>query len=157
MAVRCCLGALCVAALAGCSGPVTIDTDDLSTADRAACQAVLDDLPDELAREGRRELEPTDTLGAAYGDPAIVVTCRDSAPAGFDDTSPCEQVNDVGWFVPSDQVGDPGATAVLTAMTHRPFVELVVPADYRPDGAAAALSELSDPISDNLELVDECL
>ncbi len=48
-------------------------------------------------------------------------------------------------------------TAVLTALSHSPFVRVQIPADYRPDGAAAVLAELSKPISENLELVDECL
>ncbi len=146
------------AAASGCSAePVRIDAADLAPADRTACQAVLDDLPDELADEGEREVEPGDALGAAYGDPAIVITCVDSAPAGFDELAACQQVNDVGWFVPDEQVADPDADAVLTAMSHRPFVQVEIPADYRPDGAAAVLAELSKPIADNLELVDECL
>jgi hypothetical protein len=144
-------------ALAGCADPVRLQVDDLDGADRAACEAFLDDLPDELADEGERDLDPEDALGAAYGDPPMLITCVDEAPEGFAIDSFCEQVNDVGWFVPDDQVADPDADAVLTAMTHHPYVQLTVPPDYRPDGAAAALAELSDPISDNLEPVDECL
>ena len=152
-----CLGLVAGSALAGCSGPVRIDAAELAPADRAACEAFLDDLPDEVADEGRRDLEPEDALGAAYGDPPIVVTCVDDVPEGFTDTAVCEQVNDVGWFVADEQVADPGSEAVLTALSHHPFVEATVPPDYRPDGAASVLAELAKPISDNLELVDECL
>ena len=63
----------------------------------------------------------------------------------------------MGWYVPDEQVADPNADAVLTAMSHSPFVQVEIPADYRPDGAAAVLAELSQPITDHLELVDECL
>jgi hypothetical protein len=136
---------------------VRIAAGDLSGADRTACQAFLAALPEELADEGERELDPADTLAAAYGDPPIEVTCVDTTPEGFTDVSVCEQVNDVGWYVPDAQVSDPDSEAVLTAMTHFPHVRLTVPADYRPDGAAAALAELSGPITEHLELVDECL
>ena len=152
-----CLALLASTTLAGCADPVRIDASDLDAADRAACEAFLDDLPDELADEGERDLEPDDALGAAYGDPPIVVTCVDQVPAQFDDEAACEQVNDVGWFVPYDQVADPDADAVLTAMSHHPYVQVTVPGDYRPNGAAAVLADLSKPIADNLELVDECL
>ncbi len=152
-----CLVVVAGAALAGCAGPVPIDASDLDAADRAACEAVLDDLPDELADEGERDLEPDDALGAAYGDPPIVVTCVDQVPAEFDEDAACEQVNDVGWFVPADQVADADADATLTALSHYPYVQVTVPGDYRPDGAAAVLADLSKPIADNLELVDECL
>jgi len=153
-----CVGLAVAAAVCGCSAdPVRIGATGLAPADRTACEAVLADLPDELADESEREVEPADTLGAAYGDPAIVITCVDSAPEGFGELAACQQVNDVGWFVPDEQVADPDADAVLTAMSHSPFVQVEIPADHRPDGAAAVLAELSQPISDNLELVDECL
>jgi hypothetical protein len=157
--VLCCVGLVAAVALAACAdpGPVRIDAAELDTAARAACEAFLDDLPEELADEDARDVEPADALGAAYGDPAIVVTCVDRVPEGFNDIAPCEQVNDVGWFVPDEQVSDPDSDAVVTAMSHRPLVEVTVPPDYRPEGAAAVLVELSQPIVDNLELVDECL
>jgi hypothetical protein len=153
-----CLGLVAAVAFSGCAaGPVRIDAADLTAADQTACQAFLDDLPDELAEESSRFVEPADTLGAAYGDPPIVVTCVDRPPEEFNELSQCQQVNDVGWFVPDEQVADPESDAVLTAMSYRPFVQVDVPSDYRPEGAAAVLAELSKPISDNLELVDECL
>jgi hypothetical protein len=155
-----CLALSAVVALlvSGCSaGPVAIDAADLDAADREACEAVLADLPDELADESRRDVQPTDAIGAAYGDPPIVVTCVDHAPDSFDEFSQCQEVNDVGWYVPDDQVADPDSDAVVTALSHSPFVQVTVPADYRPDGAAAVLAELATPISDNLELVDDCL
>ena len=100
---------------------------------------------------------PSDVLGAAYGDPPIVVTCTDEAPADYDRFAACDEVNDVGWFIPRELIADPGADAVLSAMSHRPIVQVDVPVDYRPDGAAAVLAELADPIKDQLELVDTCL
>ncbi len=153
-----CLGVAASVSLSGCAaGPVRIDTADLAPADRTACGAFLADLPDELAEESPRDVEPADSLGAAYGDPAIVITCVDAAPTGFDELAACQQVNDVGWYVPDEQVADQEAEAVLTALSHSPFVQVEIPADYRPDGAAAVLAELSRPISENLALVDECL
>ncbi len=86
-----------------------------------------------------------------------MITCVDRPPSGFDELAACQQVNDVGWYVPDEQVADQDADAVLTALSHSPFVQVEIPAGYRPDGAAAVLAELSTPISENLELVDECL
>ncbi len=154
----CALGVLTSLALSACSAePVPLATPPLSAGSEQACRDFLDALPETLAGQDRREVEPADALGAAYGDPPIAVTCTDQAPPDFDRFASCDQVNDIGWFIPRALVADPEADAVLSAMSHRPIVQLDVPVDYRPDGAAAALAELSDPIESQLTLADECL
>ena len=153
-----CLGAALAVSLAGCgSDPVPITPGPLGAASAEACQGFLDALPETLGRQDRDDVVPADVLGAAYGDPPIVVTCTDEAPADYDRFASCDEVNDVGWFIPRDLVADPLADAALSAMSHRPIVQVDVPVDYRPDGAAAVLAELAAPIKEQLELVDACL
>ncbi len=147
-----------VALLAGaCGGPVEIASPTLSGSDLAACTAFVDALPATLAGEERREVEPPDALGAAYGDPAIVVTCGVDPPDGFDRlTSSCEVANGVGWYVPPEQFDDQSADVTLTTPGFRPVVQVDVPGSYRPDSPAAAIAELAAGVDEHLRLVENC-
>ena len=144
------------ALLVGCSGPVEIEPPDLGADDRAACEAFADELPDTLVGEEPVETDPEDPLGGAYGDPAIAVVCGVGVPAGFGSAAQCEEANGVGWYAPPEQYDDQAADVTIFAVTHRPVVELRVPGEYRPNGLAAALSEISTPVNRTLEQVDEC-
>jgi hypothetical protein len=148
-------GCLLLTACGG--GPVEIDSPDPDGPDRAACEALVDDLPETLAGEKQREIEPADALGAAYGDPAITVVCGVGVPAGFDETSACEEANRVGWYAPPEQYDDQSADVTIFAVTHQPVVELRLPSDYRPSGLAAALAELAGPVKRHLERVQDCV
>ncbi|HEU4811548.1 MAG TPA: DUF3515 domain-containing protein [Nocardioides sp.] len=145
-------------ALASCSdtGPVAVDTPSVSDADRATCAAFLDDLPHTLAGQERRDVTPSDALGAAWGDPAITLTCGVSLPADFDRFATCEEADGVGWFVPVAESSDQSSDVTLTAAGYRPIVRVQLPASYRPEGAATVISQLAQPVKDGLELVDRC-
>jgi hypothetical protein len=143
--------------LTGCGGPVEIDSPDLDAEERAACEAFVDDLPPTLTGEEPAEIEPTDSLGAAYGDPPIIVVCGVGVPEGFNETSACEEADNVGWYAPPEQYDDQSADVTIFAVSHRPLVELRLPSDYRPAGLAAALAELARPVKRHLELVQECV
>lgn len=143
--------------------PVEIQTYDLDAADRAACEAFAADLPGDLADEDRVDVRPDDALGAAYGDPAITVTCGGPVPEGFDQTSRCDEVNGVGWYIPDGSDDDLTVDLRLAAAGYRPVVEIVVPADLRPDvrnlgdnTTAAALSTLGPLVEDHLTLEQRC-
>ncbi|MEV5002493.1 DUF3515 domain-containing protein [Nocardioides sp. LML1-1-1.1] len=142
--------------LAACGGPVEVDVPDLSGADRAACEAFADDLPDTLAEQQRVEVEPSDAPAAAYGDPAIVVRCGVPKPDGFSLAASCETANGVGFFIPDEQTRDQDADLTITAAGYRPRVEVVVPARYRPSGGAAAMSVLAPLVQKHLTLVEAC-
>src|SRR3546814_13080570 len=60
-------------------------------------------LPTTLAGLESRELSGDTEYGAAWGDPAIVLTCGVGVPDGFDEFSACTEVSGVGWFVPPEQ------------------------------------------------------
>jgi hypothetical protein len=142
--------------LSGC-GPVELPTPDLDTADAAACEALVADLPDTLAGEEPVETEPAGAPGAAYGDPAIVVSCGAPEPEDFRETADCLLVNDVGWFVPPEQDADNDADLVLTTGGYEPRLRVDVPADYRPEGSAAVMAELAEVVSTHLDLVERCV
>ncbi|MCW2815760.1 MAG: hypothetical protein JWN84_3215 [Nocardioides sp.] len=149
--------------LTGCSGPPEIESSDVSPPERAACEALVADLPRMLADEERVEVEPEDALGAAYGDPAITVTCGAPVPEGFDRTSRCDEVNGVGWYVPDGTDDDPGADLRISVPGFRPVLEVLVPSDYRPtdpslgdNTTAAALAVLSPLVEEHLSLEQRC-
>jgi hypothetical protein len=143
--------------------PVEIESYDLDAADRAACEAFVAGLPDALADEDRVDVRPDDALGAAYGDPAITVTCGIPVPDGFDQTSSCLVVDGVGWYVPDGSDDDRGVDVRLSTPGFRPVVEVVVPSDYRPadrslgdDTTAAAIATLTPLVDKHLRLVERC-
>jgi hypothetical protein len=141
---------------AGCSGgPPVIETTDLSPAQAQACRDLVSDLPDTLAGQSSVEVEGDTAYGAAWGDPAIVLTCG-VPPMDLSDVLRCTEADGVGWLVPDDELaGDRDAT--FTADGWRPRVRLLVPEDYLPEGGAQALAELAGPIKKHLELAEPCL
>ena len=144
--------------LTGCADePITLEQPQVSDEDLAACNAFIDDVPRRLDGEERRKVNPANSLGAAWGDPAIIVRCGVGVPPEFDQFSSCEVANGVGWFVPDEQFDDQHADATLTAVGYRPVVSVTVPAKYRPEGPAAAIAELAQAVKDHLEKVDDCV
>jgi hypothetical protein len=143
--------------LAGCGDePVSISTPDVGPAARVTCEQFLADLPSRLAGEQKRDLARNGALGAAWGDPAIVLTCGGELPDEFDRFSSCIEANGVGWFVPAGAEADQSATASLTAAGYRPVVRVTVPADYRPEGVSSVMAELAAPVKAHLRLVEPC-
>jgi hypothetical protein len=143
--------------LAGCADePVSIPSPDVGPSTRVTCEQFLADLPSLLADQRKRALARNGALGAAWGDPAIVLTCGGELPDDFDRFAQCVEANGVGWFVPAEAESDQSATATLTAAGYRPIVEVSVPGDYRPEGIASVMAQLADPVRDHLRLVDRC-
>jgi hypothetical protein len=162
-------GLLTVGLLAGCasggsggsdgsggSGAVRIDSPAPDGGDRAACERLIAALPDSLADERRRPVTPPTALGAAWGDPAIVLSCGVERPAEFDEFATCVEANGLDWFVPAEQVEDDSLDVTFSTAGYRPIVQLAVPAEYRPEGGAAALAELAKPLRGRLETVQPC-
>lgn len=145
------------ALLAGCGSGVDVATPELSAADAETCAALVDSLPDTLAGEERRDIDSADAPGAAWGDPPLVLTCGVDRPAEWQPDAACTDMGGVGWFVPEEQLTDPSAAVTATALTHTPYVSLVVPARYRSQGIDAALTELAGPLREHLEAGDPCV
>ncbi len=143
--------------LSACTGgPVQIEDPGASALDRAACETFLEAVPDRLASQEQRAVAPADALGAAWGDPAITLTCGVSLPDDFDAFATCEEANGVGWFVSSAEREDQESDVTFTAAGFRPIVQVHLPASYRPEGAAAVISQLAEPVRDHLTLVQPC-
>ena len=59
-----------------CCASVPVDPpSDLPADQQAACEGLVADLPDRLIGEDAREVSPDGALGAAWGDPALVLSC----------------------------------------------------------------------------------
>jgi hypothetical protein len=138
--------------LAGC-GAVHVDDPEVSSADRKACTALVGDLPHRVSERPRRETKGGD-LGAAWGDPSIVLTCGVGTPDGYRATSACQRANGVDWFVPEDQISDQGKDVVMTTIGRKPRVEVVVPSEYRPP--EAVMVDLADTIKAHTKVVSPC-
>lgn len=138
--------------LAGCGG-VDIAESSVSASERAACTELVEALPDEVSDQPRRKTSGS-PLGAAWGDPAIVLTCGVGKPEDYDRFANCQTVNGVDWFVPEETVGDQSADVVLTTIGRTPSVELKVPASYRPP--AAAMVDVSRAIRIGTRTVAPC-
>jgi hypothetical protein len=136
--------------------PVTIPTLRLTAADQERCQRLVNALPDEVAGQDARKTQPAAALGGAWGDPAIVAQCGVEVPPDFSRTSACTEADGVGWFVPDAQIDDDSADIVMSTAGYRPILQVTVPADYRPNGPAAAMVELAPMVEEYAELVRPC-
>ncbi len=154
------IGAYLVATLAACSEKVPIDEPDMSDTTEETCAKLIEELPETVGGQQQREMEPANALGAAWGEPAIVLTCGVPLPDdvvatdGTEAPPPCQEVDGVGWFVPEDQIADQSADVVMTTIDFSPAVQVQLPAAYRPTGAA--MVDLAPAIKKTLEPVDRC-
>ena len=123
--------------LGGCS-PDAVEVD-APTRGPAACHALVRALPDTVDGQRRRDVEPPDALAAAWGDPAIVVRCGVPTPAALTASSPCAEVDGVGWF--ADQRADAYRFTTIGRVSN---VQVQVPYDYQP--AADALVDLAPAV-----------
>ena len=114
---------------------------------------MVDDLPDELFDQERRLVAPVATRGAAWGDPPIVLVCGVGEPEEYDEFSLCIEANGVGWFVPPSQEED-GVDVTITTVGHLPRIAVTIPGEYRPNGLASVMANLSSVVEEHLELVE---
>ena len=144
--------------LAGCGkDPVTIPPVRVDAAGLKACRDFAAALPKTVADQTERLTQPAAALGGAWGDPPIVARCGVTyPPAGFGKGSTCQLADGLAWYVPDDQVEDPSLDVTMTTIGYEPAVEVDVPADYRPDGQAAAMIEVGRAVRSALKQVGHC-
>jgi hypothetical protein len=132
-----------VVALAGCgAGPVGVDSPSPDADVAAQCR--------DLIGQERRDISPDDALAAAWGDPAIVLSCGVARPAALTPISTCFVVNDIGWLATVDGreftgPEPPDETIVFTTIGRSAYVEISVPDHWAPQ--ADALAEVSSAIA----------
>lgn len=142
------VGAAVALTLAAC-GPVQLE-DPRPTGEVAAqCDALLGDLPDKVLDAARRDTEPG-RYTAAWGNPAITLSCGVSQPAAAVTDTRCFEVNKVGWTAEEGQGG-----WIYTTIGRTGYVQVAVPEDYRPE--ANALVAMADPIKKHLPEKKPCL
>ena len=141
--------------LAGCSSDVAVEpsrgADALSGAQVRACEQLVAGLPDRVGDLPQRRTTGN-PLGAAWGDPAVVLRCGVETPDDFTPTSVCQDIDGVLWFVPEGQIADQGADVVATTMATLPRVEVAIPAELRPP--QGILTDLSDALREQVGTPD---
>lgn len=134
--------------LGSCAAPVALPDPAVDEPTRQACTALVDDLPDDVIGNSRRET--SGSLVAAWGDPPITLVCGIPRPAGMQPTSQCLEVEGVGWW-PQD-----GTTGmVFTTLDRAAYVEVGVPNSYGNTGDV--LAQLSPLVSEHLALTTPCV
>ncbi len=151
-----CLGLCLGVTSAGCStGPVEVDPPEVRRVDASACRRLVDALPPSVSEQERRDIEPEEAYGAAWGDPAIVLRCGVGTPAGFDELSACQVTDGVGWFIPENQITGQATDVLMTTVDREPTIEVRIPADYFPP--AATMVDLAPAITASSQQDDPCL
>ena len=147
-------GAVALVALgaAGCGGVDVPDTS-VSGSEREACTSLVEALPEEVSDQPRRDTSGN-PLGAAWGDPAIVLRCGVGIPEGYDQFAACQTVDGLDWFVPTDLIEDQDADVVLTTIGREPAVEVAVPSSYRPPDAV--MVDLARAIKQHTKVTRRC-
>ena len=122
---------------------------------QAMCGDLIDALPETVADDlDARDVDPSDALAAAWGDPAVVLRCGVPKPDALTRTSACFEVDGVGWLATQDGrevSGDAPVEGTLTFTTigRAAYVEVEVPADGRPPARRpAARPGHADPADD---------
>ena len=136
---------------AGCgSGAVPVAVPSPAAEVAEACAPLVKALPAKILDAERRDTEPASPLTAAYGDPAIEVTCGVAPPAGMAQAqSQCFEVNGVGWFAQEVTNG-----VIFTTIGRKIYLELAVPSKYSPE--ANALTDVSDAVKQHNTLITPC-
>ncbi len=140
-----------LAVLTGCK--VEVPDTEVSAADRTACRALVAALPVSVSDQGERETTGN-PLGAAWGDPPIVLRCGVGEPADYDPLVGCQTVNGMDWYVPGDGMNDQDQEVVMTTYGREPAVEVRLPAQYRPP--VAAMVDLAEAVEEHTRVVKEC-
>lgn len=133
--------------------PAALPAVDAPDADSAACDDLIDALPEALPSAGdeldRRELaEPAPDAAAAWGTgEPVVLRCGLGKPGELTSTSRLRQVNDVQWL-PTEIEGADDAT--WYAVDRDVYIALTIPGDH----GTGPLQRISDIIADTLDATD---
>lgn len=143
------VAAVAVTVLAACTGPVDLAAPTPVGGARTICRDLISHTPDVVDGQHRREIAHPSPYTAAWGDPAITLSCGVAKPRGLNAASECFEVNGVGWF--SEQQADGYR---FTTIGRKAYAQVVVPKKYVPSDP---LVDLSKAISAHLPVVRRCV
>lgn len=146
--------------MGGCTADVEVSPTSPGPAVAEQCTDLVAQLPDRVADQEARSVQPATVLGGAWGDPPIVLRCGVAKPASLHPDSSCFVVNDIGWLAEQDGRPVTGSEPVegglmFTTIGRSAYVEVSVPPDYQP--AADALVDLAGAIAATTEDVRPCV
>ncbi|MGK5738829.1 DUF3515 family protein [Micromonospora sp. URMC 103] len=120
------------------TAPVEMAAPALAARPATLCRALLSQMPDDLRDLRQRPVTAGHEQNAAYGDPAITVTCGGAEPA-IPATSDVWAVNKVCWY--AEEQAD---ATVLTTLDRETAVSVRVPRAY--DQPLQWVAPISDTI-----------
>jgi len=109
----------------------------LSAATRAACAALVSTLPNALEAAQRRTTAPRSATTAAWGDPAITLSCGGASGSPLDEPF---SVNGIRWAL-----HDIGAGRTWTTLDRHPAVVITMPDAY--ENQAELVGALTDALA----------
>ena len=127
------LAAATALVVAGCSpGLPDLMPPSPSGAVAAQCEAVMAALPRQVMGQAERSVNGNI---ATWGDSSISLRCGVEQPNTLEATSPCDELNGIGWFT------EPPGTALdrawrFTTIGRTGFIEVIVPERLEPAGDA---------------------
>lgn len=144
----------------GCTADVEVPPTSPDGVAAEQCKQLISQLPDHVAGQEARSVQPAYTPAGAWGDPPIVLRCGVAKPASLRPDSSCFVVNDVGWLAEQDDQPVTGSEPVdgelvFTTIGRSAYVEVTVPSDYQP--AADALVDLAGAIKAATDDVRPCV
>ncbi len=120
------------------TSPVRVDAPSLSPRATEVCRALVAELPETLRNQPRREVTAGAEQNAAYGDPAVVISCGVAAPQlPSNSTETVWMADGVCWLSETDDTA-----TVLTTVDREVAVALTVPTEQSsPLQWASAVAE----------------
>ena len=145
-----CLGAALGAAVAD---GVRIEGTDVTGSAARACRDLVAALPAHVSDQPRVTVSDS-RIGAAWGDPAIILRCGVGRPADYDPATGCQTADGLDWYVPARGMNDQSVDVVMTTIGRIPAIEVTVPARDRPP--VGAMVDLAPAIKAHTRLVRAC-
>jgi Protein of unknown function (DUF3515) len=143
----------------GGPGPVQVAGPPPRHDARAQCSELISGLPGRVAGKDKRDVSTDGASAGAWGDPPIVLRCGVPRPAALRRTSPCYEIDHVGWLATqhgrSVSTTSPiKGTLDFTTIGRSAYVEVSVPDAYQPQ--ADALADLAAAIAKATRSVHPC-
>ena len=138
---------------AGCDDSVEVSDPGAKGRARAACTSLVRALPGHVSDQPRRRTTGS-RLGAAWGDPPILLRCGVGRPEDYDPATGCQTADGLDWYVPAKGMTDQSVDVVMTTIGRDPRVELTLPAQYRPP--VGAMVDLAPAIKAHTRRTTPC-